>query len=241
MISCGCALFNACVAIASAGFEPMVARFPDPLIPELLARISLGEPRDWVPIGALDPAIDDRRTNRRAFADQAVPASVIYDLVAAAESESTQLIPITAPEVRTAVARLSHDADQVQATDPAYLAELLSWTTDDLRRKDGVQAASVPNAGPMSVAHDGIPIRAFDMSGVGWLPSSSHSMPTSASSCSLPSTTARSPDCAPARPLEHVWLELSRYGYAAGPLNQFIEVPHTHEELRTTLQLDLPP
>ena len=34
-ISCGCALFNARVAIAAAGFEPVVARFPDPEIPEL--------------------------------------------------------------------------------------------------------------------------------------------------------------------------------------------------------------
>jgi hypothetical protein len=241
MISCGCAVFNACVAIAAAGFEPMVARFPDPLIPELLARISLGDARDWVPIGALDPAIDDRRTNRRAFADEPVPASVIYDLVEAARSEFAQLIPITAPQLRTAVAQLSRHADQVQAADPAYLAELLDWTTDDPRRNDGVQAASVPYAGPMSVAHDGIPIRAFDVRGMGWLPSSSHS---DADQCLLllaaaddgPESWLRTGEA-----LEHVWLELTRRGYAASPLNQLIEVPHTHEQLRATLQLDLHP
>ncbi len=168
MISCGCALFNARVAIAAAGFESAVTRLPDPEIPDLLARVSLGEARDWVPIAALDEAIGDRRTNRRAFADEPVPASVIYDLVSAARSEGGYLIPITTPEHRTATAELSRLADRIEHADPAYLAELRAWTTDDPRRKDGVQAASVPYAGPQSDAHDAVPIRSFDVRGMGW-------------------------------------------------------------------------
>ena len=41
--------------------------------------------------------------------------------------------------------------------------------------------------------------------------------------------------------LERVWLELTRLGYAASPLNQLVEVAQTHERLRTSLQIDLHP
>jgi hypothetical protein len=219
----------------------MVARFPDPLIPELLARISLGDARDWVPIGALDPAIDDRRTNRRAFADEPVPASVIYDLVEAARSEFAQLIPITAPQLRTAVAQLSRHADQVQAADPAYLAELLDWTTDDPRRNDGVQAASVPYAGSLSDDHDAMPIRSFDVRGLGWLPAANGA---DANKCLLllaavdddPASWLRTGEA-----LERVWLVLTRLGYSASPLTQAVEVARTHERLRAVLELELHP
>lgn len=241
MISCGCALFNARVAIAAAGFEPAVTRFPDPETPSLLARLSLGEARDWVPIAALDQAIGDRRTNRRAFADEPVPARVIHDLVCAARSEDAYLIPITTPEHRTATAELSRLADRIEHSDPAYLAELWAWTSDDPRREDGVQAASVPYAGPQSDTHDAVPIRPFDVRGMGWLPASSQS---DADQCLLllaavdsgPESWLRTGEA-----LERVWLELTRLGYAASPLTQIIEVAQTHERLRTALQIDLHP
>jgi hypothetical protein len=240
-ISCGCALFNARVAIAAAGFEPIVTRFPEPESPDLLARVSVGEPRTWVPIGALDSAIDDRRTNRRAFAPEPVPASVVHDLVAAARSENGYLIPITTPEHRASTAELSRLADRIQGDDPDYLTELRAWTTDDPRRRDGVQAASIPYAGPLSHAHDAMPIRPFDVRGMGWLPSSSHS---DSNQCLLllatiddePQSWLRAGEA-----LERVWLELTRAGYAASPLTQAVETAQTQERLRAALQIDLHP
>lgn len=240
-ISCGCAVFNARAAIAAAGFEPIVARFPDPSSPDLLARISLGEARDWVPIGALDAAIDERRTNRRAFADEPVPDEVIHDLVGAARSEGSYLIPITSPEHRGAVAELSRLADRIQASDHAYLAELREWTTDDPRRGDGVQVASVPYAGPLSDAHDAVPIRPFDVRGMGWLPASSGS---DANQCLLLLAAVADDTESWLRTgeaLERIWLDLTRLGYAASPLTQAVEVAQTHERLRTALQLALQP
>jgi nitroreductase len=241
MISCGCALFNARVAIAAAGFEPTVERFPDPEQPDLLARVSLGTPRDWVPIAALDAAIDDRRTNRRAFAEEAVPPGVVHDLVRTARRENGYLIPIATPEHRCATAELSRLADQLQAADDAYLDELQRWTTDDPRRGDGVQAASVPYAGPLADAADAMPIRSFDVRGIGWLPASSGS---DANQCLLllaavdddPDAWLRTGEA-----LERVWLELTRLGYAASPLTQVVEVASTHKRLRESLHLDLHP
>jgi len=38
-ISCGCALFNARASIAAAGYDPPVERLPDPMQPDLVARV----------------------------------------------------------------------------------------------------------------------------------------------------------------------------------------------------------
>lgn len=240
-ISCGCALFNARVALAAAGFEAVVTRLPDPQDPSLLARISIGAEQDWIPIGALDQAIDDRRTNRREFADEPVPAQVLYELVAAARAETVDVLALTRPEHRAATAELSRAADDIQCADAAYTAELRTWTTDDPRRRDGVQAASVPYDGYLSDAHDDLPIRHFDVRGMGWLPSSSRS---DADQCLLlfagksddPATWLRSGEA-----LEHVWLELTRQGFAASPLNQVVETVGTCERLRAALQTELRP
>jgi nitroreductase len=240
-ISCGCALFNARVSIAADGFDPVVERFPDPGRPDLIARISLGNAIDWMPIGALDSAIGQRRTNRRAFADERVPASVIYDLIQAARSENGELIPITNPEHRRAAAELSQVANQVQQADAAYLTELLAWTTDDPTRLDGVQALSVPYAGALSDAHDRLPLRPFDVRGAGWLPASSNS---DADHCLLLFATAQDRPASWLRAgeaLEHVWLTLTRLGYAASPLTQVVEVARTRPLLRTALGIEAYP
>src|SRR3954451_21960893 len=40
-ISCGCALFNARVLLAAAGYQPTVQRLPDPADQNLLARLTI--------------------------------------------------------------------------------------------------------------------------------------------------------------------------------------------------------
>lgn len=241
IMSCGCALFNARVAIAAAGFEPVVERYPDPSSPELVARLTVGDARGWQAIAALDLAIDQRRTNRRAFAPEPVPPSVVSDLVQAARAEGAILFPITSIEHRQATARLSKLADQIEHADPAYREELRAWTTDDPRRRDGVQAASVPYAGSGATSDDSLPIREFDVRGMGWLPSSSHS---DLDQCLLLLCSMQ--DSAPSwlrtgEALEHLWLELTRQGYWATPLAQVVEVGATHEQLREELDLDVHP
>src|ERR1700761_558817 len=77
VLSCGCALFNARVALAAAGLDARVERFPDPGDPDLVARVTVnGELGIASQLEALDPVIELRQTNRRRFADDPVPEEV---------------------------------------------------------------------------------------------------------------------------------------------------------------------
>jgi nitroreductase len=241
MISCGCALYNARVAIAAAGYEPIVARFPDPDRPDIVAEVRIGAPRKWPESHSLESAIDDRRTNRRTFVGDAVPAWVVNELELAARAEDGVLFPVTNPEHRAAVARLSALADDIERADPNYVFEISAWTTDDLRRPDGVQAASVPYAGVLAGQRGRLPIRDFDVRGMGWLPASSGS--GSGQTLLLFCSHDDGPQgwLHAGEALEHVWLQLTHRGYSASPLTQVIEVRETHDQLRAELGLAAQP
>lgn len=254
MISCGCALFNARVALEAAGYRPVIERFPDPLRTEIVARVTVADGGTEAPagsgvgagesagdsaIGGLNAVIDLRRTNRRRFADDVVPEDFVAELVEAAQREGARLTPITRPEQRISVAVLSQRADAEQNADPAYRAELRSWSTDDPMRVDGVPATVVPRGG--GGAQDEVPIRDFDTDGVGALPNETHS---GADQCLL---LLGSPGDGPAdwlragEALEHVWLEITRHGFAMSPLTQIIEIAATRALLRHDLGLSMQP
>lgn len=241
-ISCGCALFNARVALQAAGLAVQVSRFPEASRSELLARLVVSdqiatEPTD--PIGMLDNVIELRRTNRRRFAEDEVPAELIDDLERAAQAEGASLFVVQRQEHRLAVARLSQHADELQNANPAYRAELRAWTTGDLSRTDGVPASAVPRVDGQ--AHDELPLRDFDTSGLGALPAETAS---SHNQCLLllgtvgdnPANWLRAGEA-----LQRVLLEITRHGFTASPLTQAIEVPATRAALRAELGLSMAP
>jgi hypothetical protein len=240
LISCGCAVFNARVTFAAAGYQAVVERFPDPAQPNLLTRITLHEPRaERLAISLLDPVIELRQTNRRRFADEPMPDDVVRDLIAVAEDEGAELFVIKAPEHRLSVARLSRQADELESDDPAYRAELLAWTGGDPRRLDGVPTIAVPRwltevAGETSA-------RDFDTRGISVLPVETG---TNANQCLLLLGTRQDTPAAWLRAgeaLERVLLETARHGYAANPITQVIEVATTNALLREELDLDIHP
>lgn len=240
MLSCGCAVFNARVAMAGSGYGVQTTRFPDPDRPGFLARIAVD--RSVAPdagLAGLDPAIELRQTNRRRFSDEAVPAEVVGALVDAAAREGVALVPITRMEDRLATARLSQLADQQEISDPSYRAELRAWTSDDPSRPDGVLSAAVPHVD--AGAQDDVPIRDFDTRGTGGLPTLTRS---SLDQCLLllgtdgddPTTWLRAGEG-----LERVLLEIAGRGCAVSPFTQVIEVPRTNAQLREELRLELYP
>ncbi|HEY7050424.1 MAG TPA: nitroreductase family protein [Jatrophihabitantaceae bacterium] len=240
LISCGCALFNARVALAASGYDVVVERFPEPGQRDLLARLTVGEPAgEWPVLAALDAVIELRQTNRRRFATDPVPPEVVDALVSAAAAEHAQLYEVTDSEQRYWVARLSQEADREQNADPAYRAELRAWTSDDPMRRDGVPSLAVPHVD--AGAGDDVPIRDFDTRGVGWLPVATHS--TVNQCLLLLGTLADRPEAwlRAGEALEHVLLEATRHGYVASPLTQVVEIAATRERLRTELGLQMHP
>ncbi len=240
LLSCGCALFNARVSLAADGYDADVVRFPDRADPDLLARLALPDDRrDRLPIGHLDWVIELRQTNRRAFSDEHVPAELVDVLVAAADAEGAELVPVTRAEHRLAVARLSQQADRIENADPAYRAELRAWTTDDPRSSDGVPAMAVPHVDAGS--GDEVPIRDFDTRGSGWLPTATHSTKDQCLLLLGAAANDRPAWLRAGEALERVLLEITRHGYAASPLTQVIEVARTHQLLREKLDLAMHP
>jgi hypothetical protein len=239
MISCGCALLNARVAIAAAGHHAVVQRFPDRANPNVVARVTVGDVRPAGRNAALDIAIDQRRTNRRGFMDDPVPASLVTKLAASVREEGAVLVPVTSPGHRAAVAELTALAAHLENEDPRYLAEILEWTTDDPRRPDGVQAASMPYAGARPVGPS--PIRSFDVRGMGWLPSAGRSGPDECLLVLCSTQDEPSGWLHAGEALERLWLELTDYGYWASPMTQVVEVRITHDRLRDELGLSAHP
>jgi nitroreductase len=240
LISCGCAVFNARVALAAAGYEATVERWPEPTRPNLAARLTLLEqPTGAKPLGSLDSLIESRHTNRRRFTDDPVPTDVVDALTAIARADGAQLFPIVRDEHRQAIARLSQQADNLENIDPAYRAELRAWTSDDPARLDGVPAVAVPHVD--GSAHDDVSLRDFDTHGHGALPTETYS---SAQQCLLLLGTVQDTPAAWLRAgeaLEHMLLEITRRGYVASPFTSLIEVAATNAALRDELELTMHP
>ena len=258
MISIGCALLNARVALAGAGIVPEVSRFPDPHQPDLVARLRIGKPArvaddtDYADdiddpdgtrnaaggdpeLAALDHVLELRQTNRRHFADDDVPADLLARLEAAVAAESALLYVVHDADHRVIVASLSQHADDVENLNPAYRAELRAWTTDDPQRRDGVRDLAVPHVD--GSAQDEVPIRDFDSRGTGYLPGDTRS---SRKQCLV---LVCSPSDTPMQwlrtgeALERMLLEVTRHGFAASPLTQVTEVPSARAQLRRELGL----
>ncbi len=240
VISCGCALFNARVAVAGAGFHDEVDRHRDPERPSVLARVRVGAAGAADPaLTALEPFLEMRQTNRRRFVSDDVPQDVVDALVAAAAAEGARLIPVLTEEHRYTVARLSQLADKEQYGDPAYRAELRAWTTSDPQRRDGVPAMAVPHVDGTS--QDDIPIRDFDTHGNGWLPPETRSSMHQTLFLLGTESDDTGSWLRAGEALERVLLEVTRHEFAASPLTQIVENSFTREQLRAELGLDVFP
>ena len=244
LISCGCALFNARVSVAASGLHAEVERMPDPTRPNLLARVRAvavsGEAGPGPDVLAmLDESIDSRRTNRRRFSDETVPSWIIDAVVSAAAAEGAELIEITRPEDRLTLAIEAQRADAQENADPAYRAELRVWTSNDPLRDDGVPTSAIPYGA--AGGHDDIPVREFDTTGAGELPTETRS---GMNQCLLmlgTATDSRDAWVQAGEGLEHALLEIARHGYAVSPITQLIELPNTRAMVRRELRMVMQP
>lgn len=239
MISCGCALFNARVALAAGRHEVLVERFPEPADPDLLARLTLtGRPAPWTPLVRLDPTIERRRSNRREFFERVVPEDVQWELTNAATVEGAVITALDSAQARQSTARLVREADAAENDNPAYLAELRAWTTNIAGRRDGVTTRSYP----MSTTDRGeLPLRDFGIKVGGQMAPVNDS---NIDQCLMIMGTVEETPAAWLRTgeaLERLWLEATRLDYVASLITQVIEVPRTRKQLRAELGLEFQP
>lgn len=235
LISCGCALFNARVAIAAERKEVLVERFPDPTDHDLLARLTIADRRaSWTPLVRLAPAISRRHTNRREFFEREVPEEIQWELSNAATQENAMLIALDTREARNTAARLLQEADAAENDNPAYLAELREWTSNIASRRDGLTTRSYPME---PLEPNDVPIRNFGIKVSGQMAPVRDS---DAEQCLMVLGTVEDSPYAWLRAgeaLQRLWLEATRLDYVAGVITQVIEVKRIRKQLRAELGL----
>ena len=161
VISCGAALFTLRVAAADAGFAVRVEAFPRAAEPDWLGRVHLAPGQAETALAALSPAIERRRTWRKAFADRDVEAHERSALQSAAAAEGATLAVLDGDERRHALADLVARGDQLQWETPSWRRELAMWM-HPRRQRDGLVVAGAAAAVTRAV------VRSFDMGdGVG--------------------------------------------------------------------------
>lgn len=165
-LSCGAALYNARLAIRILGYQVAERLLPVSADPEVLACLDVG--RRASPTAddrKLFAAIPHRHTHRGAFTAQEVPRDLLVALQAAVVDEGAALHFVETPGSRRALSDVVTRADAAQRDDPAFIAEVASWTAaPGESRADGVPAAAYPATDAGRVAY---PIRDF-AAGRGW-------------------------------------------------------------------------
>jgi hypothetical protein len=138
--SCGCALYNARVAVRASGFtDEVTSMLVDGEHPDHLATLRLG--RAHTPTEddrSRMAAIPERHTNRREFQRRPVAAIHTDAMAADAAAEGATLIRIL-PDQKVAIAHLIDHADRLQLGNPEFRAELGRWLAPfGSSRRDGI-------------------------------------------------------------------------------------------------------
>jgi hypothetical protein len=127
LMSCGAALLNLRLAVLHLTREPEVRLLPEPADPLHVATVTIGRSRAPIPgERALFAAIPRRRTNRRPFSPEPVPADALTRLRHAAEAEGGGLTVLTGPLRTQAVAAIRAAERKLQA-DTAAREEVARW------------------------------------------------------------------------------------------------------------------
>jgi hypothetical protein len=149
VISCGSAIEFAVVALTAAGYEGEVDVLTDDGDPNHLATVTVtGRGESSEEDRALAAAIERRHTVRAAFEPRALPVELLDRLQREAAVHDTWFKPITRSEEELATVFLISRAEEMEQSDPAYLAELQSWLRTDPGSVDGVPVEAVSSDDP---------------------------------------------------------------------------------------------
>lgn len=230
LVSCGAAVFQAQLALAAAGWRSVITRFPNPFYDDHLATILVtGRMPVTEEAVRLAAAARRRRTDRRPFADRPVGEMIVDGLRAAAEHHRAFLHRVSQRDDLLVLAVAVGRADEIEAIDLRYQAELARWSgrTDDAA--DGVPASAVPD----------LPARRSDVA-MRKMPGSLHVPATVGVERPLlfvigTETDTPRDQLLAGEALAEVLLEVTDCGLAASPYTQPLEIPETRLLLRRVL------
>ncbi len=138
--SCGCALYNARVAVRAMGYlDEVTAMVADREHPELVATVHLGAPHIATELDhSLLAAVRTRHTNRRAFLPRPIAGALTDAMIEIARAEGATMIRLH-PDQKRVLAHVIGEADRLHYGNPAFRAELAHWLAPTgSRRRDGI-------------------------------------------------------------------------------------------------------
>lgn len=148
VLSCGAALHHARAALAAEGLAVRVDRMPDPADPDHLAHL---EVTGRVPVSPeairLVQTIEIRHTDRRPVTGDPVTPEEQAAVAAAVQAEQAWLHPLRWEEVLELAAAASY-AQQTEAADERWQAELAYWTGGPRPAGTGVPDSAIPDRPP---------------------------------------------------------------------------------------------
>jgi nitroreductase len=149
LISCGAALFGLRLGIAELGYRPVVRLLPDPGRPNLLAKVSLGEPAPATDFElTLLKALPHRYTHRGPFVPGPLPPGLLIRLQHDAVAEHAALALIDSRADFDRLAAIVTRVIRRQAADENARADALTWTRlPGSLARDGVPASAIPSSG----------------------------------------------------------------------------------------------
>lgn len=233
IISCGAALFNLRVALASLGMGYAITLFPSSTDPDLLAEVRLLRDRATGPeLAALVSAIQERVTTRHPFAAEPVDTTIEQHLMEAARAEGVEVACVSATARRNAIADLVADADRQQFADPRFRRELAKWI--HARRTDDGMPSYSAGLGPLLDFAKPLvasAIRTFDLGGGVAATHRDLAAGSPLLLCLATGVDDAQAWLATGQALERVLLLATLHGLCTSYLNQPIEIPELRPRL----------
>ena len=232
-ISCGAALGALRVAMRRFGYTGAIDLLPEDDDPDLLARVGFGAPHaPSLAEEARFRAITRRRTTRRAFAAEAMPAGLVKEIATLVAADGVEIAVLADPAAKARLAALVADGDRAQFADPRFRRELGAWVHSRLAAsRDGLSGAAFGMLDVLSPV-GGLVIRTFNMGG--GIAAKDQEIATSSPALLLVATPGDGPRDWLLAGMAHMeaLLAVSTAGLTAAYLNQPVEVDALRPRLR---------